>query len=134
MSSSPLATESTGAPEASLQATVAQIQAAAAAANVTLPASLMKSLQTTLDLNTLQSYLQSMGLNIALPTDFNKETNDEEDDAAEAVSYKPYRPLKVKFGRPHPDPVVENSTLAAVEPPEIVYNLAIPADVIAGKN
>eukprot|EP00957_Ditylum_brightwellii_P093255 7101101-Ditylum_brightwellii.AAC.1 len=31
----------------------------------------------------------------------------------------------------HPDPVVENSTLSAVEPPGVEYNLAMPADVIA---
>ena len=67
------------------------------------------------------------------PSNKEKEANDDEDDSEEAVSYKPYRPLKVKLGRPHPDPVVENSTLAAVEPPDIVYNLAIPADVIAGR-
>jgi hypothetical protein len=54
----------------------------------------------------------------------------QDDDAAEDVPYKAYRPQKLGFGRPHPDPVVENSTLAAVEPPEITYNLAIPADVI----
>lgn len=57
--------------------------------------------------------------------------NAEDDDAADEVSYKPYRPQKVKFGKPHPDPVVENSTLSAVEPPDITYNLAIPADLIA---
>ena len=59
------------------------------------------------------------------------ETADEEDDAAEDVSYQPYKPQKLNFGYPHPDPVVENSTLSAVKPPDISYNLAIPADVIA---
>jgi hypothetical protein len=59
-----------------------------------------------------------------------EQQNAEGDDAAEDVSYKPYRPLKIKFGKPHPDPVVENSTLSAVEPPDIFYNLAIPAEVI----
>jgi hypothetical protein len=59
-----------------------------------------------------------------------EEEAEQDDDAAEDVSYKAYRPKKLGFGRPHPDPVVENSTLAAVEPPEITYNLAIPADVI----
>ena len=55
---------------------------------------------------------------------------DAEDHAAEDVSYKAYEPRKLKFGKPHPDPVVENATLSAVEPPDIRYNLAIPADVI----
>ena len=31
----------------------------------------------------------------------------------EDVSYTPYKPAKLGFGRPHPDPVVENATLAA---------------------
>jgi hypothetical protein len=59
-----------------------------------------------------------------------EQQNADGDDAAEDVSYKPYRPQKIKFGKPHPDPVVENSTLSAVEPPDIFYNLAIPAEVI----
>jgi hypothetical protein len=58
------------------------------------------------------------------------EEQDDEDDATEDVSYKAYRPQKLGFGCPHPDPVVENSTLAAVAPPEITYHLAIPATVI----
>ena len=33
-------------------------------------------------------------------------------------------------GRSHPDPVVENATLAACSPPDISYNLAMPADII----
>lgn len=58
--------------------------------------------------------------------------NDEElDDAEEEMSYTPYRPAKLKFGRDHPDPVVENSTLAAVAPPDVTYSLAMPAAVIA---
>jgi len=82
-----------------------------------------------------------MGLDVPLPNvppapnnkdkEKEKENNDDEDDTAEAVSYKPYRPVKVKFGRPHPDPVVENSTLAAVEPPDVTYSLALNGDVIA---
>ena len=55
----------------------------------------------------------------------------EEEDFVETVEYEPYKPSKVKFGVPHPDPVVENATLAAVEPPDIFYNLALPASVIA---
>ena len=122
--------------EAILRAAAANIQAAAAAANVTLPASLTESLRN-MDMNALQAYLRGMGLNVPPLNSTNpaeKETKDDEDaedDSAEAVSYKPYRPLKVTFGKPHPDPVVENSTLAAVEPPDICYNLALPADVIA---
>jgi len=46
------------------------------------------------------------------------------------ISYTPYKPAKLKYGRNHPDPVVENATLAAVAPPDITYNLAMPAEII----
>ena len=35
-----------------------------------------------------------------------------EDEDADEIQYKPYRPSKLKFGRDHPDPVVENASLA----------------------
>ena len=60
------------------------------------------------------------------------EPNDDElDDVEEEITYKPYRPAKLSYGIPHPDPVVENSTLAAVAPPDITYNLAMPANIIS---
>ncbi|CAM9717560.1 unnamed protein product [Scytosiphon promiscuus] len=43
------------------------------------------------------------------------------------VSYtKGYRPAKVQIGKPHPDPVVENTTLAAVMPPDVTYETHLP--------
>ena len=48
----------------------------------------------------------------------------------EEITYTEYSPSKLNFGRPHPDGVVENATLAAVLPPDITYNLAIPANII----
>ena len=50
--------------------------------------------------------------------------------AEDDVTYKKYVPSKLLFGRPHPDPVVENSSLASAESPDITYNLAMPADII----
>lgn len=35
------------------------------------------------------------------------------------------RPLKISLGYPHPDPVVETSSLSAVQPPEPTYDLKI---------
>lgn len=35
------------------------------------------------------------------------------------------RPPKLSFGQPHPDPVVETSSLSAVQPPEPTYDLKI---------
>eukprot|EP00752_Nemacystus_decipiens_P001612 g1572.t1 len=42
------------------------------------------------------------------------------------VSYTPYRPAKVRIGKPHPDPVVENTTLAAVAPKDPTYQPHLP--------
>lgn len=38
---------------------------------------------------------------------------------AETVSYDQYRPVHWKAGRDHPDPAVENATLASIDPPKI---------------
>jgi hypothetical protein len=53
-----------------------------------------------------------------------KELSEEElakidEDAGDEVQYKKYKPAKLSFGRPHPDPVVENASLAAVQPPDV---------------
>lgn len=47
--------------------------------------------------------------------------------AVHAVPRSPqeYKPAKLSFGRPHPDPVVETASLAAVEPPDITYQLKV---------
>jgi hypothetical protein len=55
----------------------------------------------------------------------NEVANQEHDDGHEVedeISYTPYKPTKLKYGRDHPDPVVENATLAAVTPPDITYS------------
>ncbi len=36
-----------------------------------------------------------------------------------------YKPSKLTFGKPHPDAVVETASLAAVEPPDITYQLKV---------
>ncbi|EJK76553.1 hypothetical protein THAOC_01679, partial [Thalassiosira oceanica] len=40
------------------------------------------------------------------------------EEEADEMTYAPYRPSKLRYGLAHPDPVVENATLAAVEPPD----------------
>lgn len=35
------------------------------------------------------------------------------------------RPPKISIGPPHPDPIVETSSLSAVQPPEPTYDLEI---------
>lgn len=61
------------------------------------------------------------------------ETANQEDglDDEQEITYTAYKPKKLKYGCDHPDPVVENSTLASVEPPDITYNLVMPADIIS---
>jgi len=59
-----------------------------------------------------------------------QEGQDDGHEVEDDIAYTPYKPTKLKYGRNHPDPVVENATLAAVAPPDITYNLAMPADII----
>lgn len=43
------------------------------------------------------------------------------------------RPPKVSIGPPHPDPIVETSSLSAVQPPEPTYDLQIKDDLESSK-
>jgi hypothetical protein len=54
-----------------------------------------------------------------------EEDEDEQDGSQEVVTntFAPYVPKKLGFGGDHPDPVVETTSLAAVEPPNITYKL-----------
>ncbi|KAL0306071.1 UNVERIFIED_CONTAM: protein FORGETTER 1 [Sesamum radiatum] len=44
-----------------------------------------------------------------------------------------YRPSKLSIGPPNPDPIVETSSLSAVQPPEPTYNLKIKDDLESSK-
>ncbi|KAL7542501.1 hypothetical protein ACHAXR_011829 [Thalassiosira sp. AJA248-18] len=66
------------------------------------------------------------------PTKEKEEGDDVEE--AEEITYTSYRPAKLKYGKDHPDAVVQNSTLSAVLPPDVTYNLAMPASIIANGN
>lgn len=60
---------------------------------------------------------------------------DEVDDADEAEvrdTFMDYVPSKLRFGDPHPDPVVETASLAAVDPPDISYTLAAQEELVTG--
>ncbi|XP_010260806.1 PREDICTED: protein strawberry notch [Nelumbo nucifera] len=48
-------------------------------------------------------------------------------------TFTDYRPPKVSMGPPHPDPIVETSSLSAVQPPEPTYNLKIKDDLEGSK-
>lgn len=49
----------------------------------------------------------------------------EDENHEDLLSYSAYRPVKLKFGMPHPDPVVENASLAAVAPPDITCEFGL---------
>ena len=49
----------------------------------------------------------------------------EEQGDEDLLSYSEYRPAKLKYGVRHPDPVVENSSLAAVPPPDITCEFLV---------
>ncbi|XP_057765219.1 protein FORGETTER 1 [Salvia miltiorrhiza] len=54
------------------------------------------------------------------------EVEREEDEGGLAgETFTDYRPPKLSIGPPHPDPVVETSSLSAVQPPEPTYDLRI---------
>lgn len=59
-----------------------------------------------------------------------KEEGDDVEEAEE-ITYTSYRPAKLKYGKDYPDAVVENSTLSAVLPPDVTYNLAMPASILS---
>ncbi|CAA3028611.1 strawberry notch isoform X1 [Olea europaea subsp. europaea] len=44
-------------------------------------------------------------------------------------TFMDYRPPKLSIGPPHPDPIVETSSLSAVQPPEPTYDLRIKDDL-----
>jgi len=47
----------------------------------------------------------------------------------EEIQFTPYMPQKLREGPPHPDLVVQASSLASVEPPDITYALNLPKKV-----
>jgi len=54
----------------------------------------------------------------------------QDEEYREVETYSDYMPAKLTYGLPHPDPVVETSSLATVEPPDIHYKLKLPPKVI----
>lgn len=59
-----------------------------------------------------------------------EEVDEEQENMGVAETYSEYVPTKLKWGRKHPDPVVETSTLASVLPPDITYEIAIPKETL----
>lgn len=58
------------------------------------------------------------------------EVEQEEDEGGTVgETFTDYRPPKISFGAPHPDPIVETSALSAVQPPEPTYDLLIRDEI-----
>ncbi|XP_050215928.1 protein FORGETTER 1 isoform X2 [Mercurialis annua] len=58
------------------------------------------------------------------------EVEQEEDEGGTVgETFTDYRPPKLSIGPPHPDPIVETSSLSAVQPPEPTYDLKIKEDL-----
>lgn len=54
---------------------------------------------------------------------------EEDEGGTVGETFTDYRPAKLSIGPPHPDPIVETSSLSAVHPPEPTYNLKIKDDL-----
>ncbi len=50
----------------------------------------------------------------------------------EGLTFTDYKPAKLSYGKQHPDAVVETASLAAVEPPDVTYELHLDDQVEDG--
>ncbi|RDX80927.1 Protein FORGETTER 1, partial [Mucuna pruriens] len=58
---------------------------------------------------------------------------DEDEGGMAGETFTDYRPPKVSIGPPHPDPVVETSSLSAVQPPEPTYDPKVKDELESSK-
>ncbi|PKU73497.1 hypothetical protein MA16_Dca008061 [Dendrobium catenatum] len=96
------------------------------------------------DLSKLHQYFSSVGSSSipGVPQDLPEETNEvavdvereEDEGGAVGETFIDYRPPKLSLGDPHPDPVVETSSLSAVQPPEPTYHLKIMDELEKSKS
>ncbi|XP_065854274.1 protein FORGETTER 1 [Euphorbia lathyris] len=54
---------------------------------------------------------------------------EEDEGGTVGETFTDYRPPKLSIGPPHPDPIVETSSLSAIQPPEPTYDLKIKDDL-----
>lgn len=57
------------------------------------------------------------------------------EEAAQSAApvFRAYRPLKCRYGRQHPEAIVESTAMACVEPPDARYTPALPASLLKGE-
>ncbi|XP_071944970.1 protein strawberry notch homolog 1-like [Antedon mediterranea] len=75
-------------------------------------------------------YLPAVVNALKAPKEEEPDEDEDEDGLSYADTYSDYMPSKLKLGIKHPDPVVETSSLASVQPPDVWYRLAIPESTI----
>ncbi|GFO35954.1 protein strawberry notch homolog 1, partial [Plakobranchus ocellatus] len=68
---------------------------------------------------------QNLQRNLTRVPQDEEEIEEEVEELGHAETYAEYTPSKLNFGKKHPDPVVETSSLSSVEPPDIKYQLRI---------
>ncbi|CAN6455835.1 unnamed protein product [Victoria cruziana] len=98
------------------------------------------------DLTKLQHYLSSMANHPLMLPGFGDDVAEEVNEVAEDMereqdeggtageTFTDYRPSKLSIGPPHPDPVVETSSLSAVQPPDPTYELKIKDQIVKCKS
>ena len=52
------------------------------------------------------------------------------EESADSDLFHEYSPSKMSVGRPHPDQLIESTSLHAVVPPDVAHQLSLPAHVI----
>ncbi|KAK1280548.1 hypothetical protein QJS04_geneDACA014302 [Acorus gramineus] len=91
--------------------------------------------ELAVDLSKLRQYFSSAG--VEPPEEINEVAIDverEEDEGGMVgETFMEYRHPKLSIGAPHPDPVVETSSLSAVQPPEPTYDLKIKDELETSK-
>ena len=60
----------------------------------------------------------------------NDEAYEDFEETLDENSFKSYVPAKLKYGKAHPDPLVQSTSLIAVNPPDIFYGLSLPETLI----
>ncbi|KAJ1442442.1 Zinc finger, FYVE/PHD-type [Sesbania bispinosa] len=89
-------------------------------------------IELAVDLNKIKQFFPS-----APPEEVNEVAveveRDEDEGGMVGETFTNYQPPKVSIGPPHPDPVVETSSLAAVQPPEPTYDPKTKDDLESSK-
>ncbi|XP_043701868.1 protein FORGETTER 1 isoform X2 [Telopea speciosissima] len=86
-------------------------------------------IELAVDVSKLNQYLPPEELNeVAIDVE-----REEDEGGMVGETFTDYHPPKLSIGPSHPDPIVETSSLSAVQPPEPTYNLMIKDDLLRSK-